>query len=212
MRRPGDSLFGPAFPFYRLFQELGTRFAKSVSVLDTIFRDSGEIAEKCTRIQAIETEAEVRSREISRQLSLTLILPRDRDDIHDLNLAFANCIQAVKAVSTRVGLYGLLDSRGSVLELTANLVEIASHIERMLETMNRGRGVEKLARGVGKIRAEADRFLLVGLGELYEMPTTRPQDVLEVVKWSHVYDRLETVLNQAQHVAHTIEGVALKLQ
>ena len=210
MRRDADSLFSPSFPFHKLLCEQARRFAESASALAAVFQDCGGISEKCSRIHALAGAAEAGSREIARQLSLTSLLPSDRDDIHELNLAFAACIQSTKAVAARIGLYGLRDVRGPARELAADIVEMASEIEQMLKIMNRGQGVEAQARSVAQAREDADRFLLVGLGELYELPASRPEGVLEIVKWSHIYDRIEEVINRAERVAQAIEGIALK--
>ncbi|MCX5797798.1 MAG: DUF47 family protein [Elusimicrobia bacterium] len=210
MKRDADSLFSPSFPFHKLLCEQARLFAESAAALAAVLQDGGDISEKCSRVHAVAGAAEAGAREVARQLSLTFLLPRDRDDIHELNLAFSSCIQAAKAVAVRVGLYGLSQVRGPARELAADIVAMASAIEQMLRIMNRGQGVEAQVRGVAQAREEADRFLLVGLGELYELPASRPEGVLEIVKWSHVYDRIEAVIDRAERVAQIIEGIALK--
>ncbi len=210
MKGDADSLFSPSFPFHNLLSEQARLFAESASALKTILQDYNGVAEKCSRIHALARAAEEGSREITRQLSLTFLLPRDRDDIHELNLALAACIQSTRTVAARIGLYNLNDTRVPARELSSDIVEMADQIQKMLKIMDRGQGVEAQARNVAKAREDADRFLLLGLGELYELPSSRPEGVLEVVKWSHIYDRIEDVVNRAERVAQTIEGIALK--
>lgn len=211
MRRSGDSLFGPAFPFHGLFCAQGAKLLDGATILVTLFQDREATERKCARIHALVAEAEAGSREIARQLALTLILPQDRDDIRDLNLAFSGCMRAVRALATRFGLYDFQRSRGTALDLAEGIAGLATEITRMLEGLNRaGDAIRASGQAVAQLCAEADQLLLLGLGELYERPSDMAKDVLDIVKWSHIYDRFEDVFRQAEHVAQAIEGIALK--
>ncbi|MDD5628592.1 MAG: DUF47 family protein [Elusimicrobia bacterium] len=210
MKRDADSLFSPSFPFHKLLCAQARLFAESAAGLAAVLQEGGSVSEKVSRLHAATEAAGAGAREVSRQLSLTFLLPRDRDDIHALNLALLGCIEAARAVAVRVGLYGLQEVRGPARELAAGIVELAAALEAMLQVMNRGQGVEAEVRRVAKARTDADRYLLVGLGELYELPASRPEGVLEIVKWSHIYDRIEVVVDRAESAAQTIEGIALK--
>ena len=210
MRRSGDSLFSAAFPFNELFRRQGGRFAESAVVLDSIFNDFKDVGGKCARIHLLASEADLDAREIARQLSLILILQGDRGDIHELNMAFEACFNSVKAAAARIGLYGFTVMSVSALELTKDIMEMSVEIQKMLEIINRGTGAQEAARGVIQIRKEAENFLLVGLGELYEQPDLKADGVLDIVKWAQIYDRLEEALNCAERVARTIEGITLK--
>ena len=210
MRRSGDSLFSAAFPFSELFRGQGGRLAESAASLDSIFSDFRDVSAKCARIHTLASEADSDAREIALQLSLILILPGDRGDLYELNMAFEACFNSIKAVAARIGLYGFTEIRGSSRELTKNLVEMSAEIGKMLGIMSRGTGAHEAARGAVKIRKEAESFLLVGLGELYEQPDIKAASVLEIVKWSQIYDRLEEALNRAERAAQIIEGITLK--
>ncbi len=210
MRRSGDSLFSAAFPFNELFRRQGGRLAESAAMLDSIFNEFKDVSGKCARIHELASEADLDAREIARQLSLILILQGDRGDIHELNMAFESSCNSVKAAAARVGLYGFAEMRVSARELTKDLVGMSVEIQKMLEIMGRGTGAHEAARGAVKIRREAENFLLVGLGELYEQPDIKADVVLDIVKWSQIYDRLEEALNRAERVAQIIEGITLK--
>ena len=68
-----------------LIQAQYGRLSDAVSMLRDAFQDKPCVADALKRIQAIEAQARRVSREITRQLSLTMIRPFGRDDIHDLN-------------------------------------------------------------------------------------------------------------------------------
>ncbi len=53
-------------------------------------------------------------------------------------------------------------------------------------------------------------LLLSGLGELYDKPSPEPVDVVDIIKWTQVYDRIDKAFNRAWQLAKAIEGIALK--
>jgi len=63
---------------------------------------------------------------------------------------------------------------------------------------------------VRKLKKQADMFLLVGLGEIYESAVGGVENLLEVLKWSQIYDRLEVVASCIEHTVNVIEGIILK--
>ena len=53
-------------------------------------------------------------------------------------------------------------------------------------------------------------LLLSGLGELYDNPNPNPVEIMEIIKWTHVYDRIDKAFNRAWQLAKAIEGIVLK--
>ncbi len=54
-------------------------------------------------------------------------------------------------------------------------------------------------------------LLMSGLGELYEDPSPGPEDVLDIIKWTHVYDRIDKAFNRAWQLAKAIEGLCSRM-
>ena len=53
-------------------------------------------------------------------------------------------------------------------------------------------------------------FLLVGLGAVYESAGDSVDHLLEAMKWSQIYDRLEDAVSCLEHTANVIERMILK--
>jgi uncharacterized protein Yka (UPF0111/DUF47 family) len=60
------------------------------------------------------------------------------------------------------------------------------------------------------LKKEADMLLLLLLGENYERRAENASDLLEIIKWSHIYDRIEETFANAEVLANVIEGITLK--
>ena len=74
--------------------------------LEIILRDFSAVPDKCVRISALMSEGDQVGREIERELSLTFLQPLDREDIRELNRTFQRALQAIGAVSSRLGRVG----------------------------------------------------------------------------------------------------------
>ena len=52
-----------------------------------------------------------------------------------------------------------------------------------------------------EIRKETRMLFLVGLGELYEVRGETDPDLLEIMKWAQIYDRLEETFERMDDIA-----------
>ena len=204
------NLFDDAFPFRGLFRKQANTLVEAVKQLEIILGECTGSPDKCGRISTLGSESDTTCREIERELSLTFMQPLEREDIRELNRAFARTLQAVGAVSSRIGLYGFREIQKGAAGQAACLSEMTTEIVPLLEVIVRkGDGVANCER-VRKLKKQADMFLLVGLGEIYESAGGGVENLLEVLKWSQIYDRLEVVASCIEHTVNVIEGIILK--
>jgi len=113
-------------------------------------------------------------------------------------------------VSRRIGLYGFRSIEKGAGELAFCLAEMVAEVGPLLESVVRkGNGAASRER-VRKLKEEADMFLLVGLGEVYEAAGGGVDHLLETIKWSQIYDRLEDAVACLEHTANVIERMILK--
>jgi len=204
------NLFDDAFPFSGLCHRQANTLAEAVKQLESILHDFTAVSDKCGRISVLVSEGDMTCREIERELSLTFIEPLNREDIRELNRAFQRTLQAIGAVSSRIGLYGFREIQKGAAGQAACLAEMATEIAPLLEVVVRkGTGAASCER-VRKLKREADTFLLVGLGEIYESAGGGVENLLEALKWSQIYDRLEEAASRLEHTVSVIEGIILK--
>ena len=203
--------FFPKVPkFFKLFGQQNDIVVDTVKVLNDIFEDYTQIAEKCNKIVRNEYAGNEVSKEIAKQLSLTFITPIDREDIHAINMAQENLLNSMRAISTRIGLYHFNQISPGTKDLILKLKLMIGSISLMLEQLGKKKEVEEHAEKVREIKIEADMLLLLLLGENYERPVDQPGNLLEIIKWSHIYDRIEVAVANAEELANVIEGISLK--
>lgn len=204
------NLFDDAFPFTGLFRRQAGTLREAVKRLESILRNFTMLEDKCGRISGLVLEGEKTCRQIERELSLTFIHPLDREDIRELSRAFQRAIQAVGAASNRIFLYEFRESQKGAAAHATCLAEMADEIAPLLEVIVRkGTGAANCER-FRELKRQADAFLLVGLGEVYESADRNMGNLLETMKWSQIYDRLEEAASSLEYTVNVIEGIVLK--
>lgn len=206
----GFSFFPKEIQFFDLFQEQNEKLNEAVSALNSIFQEFKDVENKCKAINIIEEAGNGVARRISQQLSLTFITPIDREDIHNINIAQEDLLNLIKAISTRIGLYDFHTVKFPAKKLVMNISIMVQEGGRMLDRLRERKPVDESAKKVKSLKYECEMLLLVALGEVYDLKLTGFETVMEIVKWTHIYDRIEQAVNQAERLADTIEGVVLK--
>lgn len=78
--------------------------------------------------------------------------------------------------------------------------------------MSKNKKAEERFHKVENLKHECETLVMVGIGELYDGGDTRRDydAILEIVKWKHIFDRIEDAVNRTESLADILEGVMLK--
>jgi uncharacterized protein Yka (UPF0111/DUF47 family) len=204
------SLFPKSPKFFELFREQNHIIVNAATVLHKIAMEFDDLEERCHIINMLESEGDVISRTILYELSTTFITPIDREDIHEINSSQEAILNHIQSVSNRIGVYGLSSMRFPATRMISDIKEMVSGIGVMLKKLGSGKDVSENVASNKHFKKECEMLLLAGLGELYDKPTPEPSDVLEIIKWTHVYDRIDKAFNKTWQLTKSIEGVVLK--
>lgn len=203
------NLFHRTFPFTELFQKQAGNLGEAVKQLELLLRDLAAMPAACERISAVVAEGDATSRQIERELALTLIQPLDREDIRELSRALQRALRAVGAASSRISICGFSETRRGAAAQAACLAQMVAELPPLLEVVVRKKDGGANCERVRKLKQEADAFLLDGLREVYESAASAARP-LDAVKWGQVFDRLEASAAGLEHVFNVIEGIILK--
>jgi predicted phosphate transport protein (TIGR00153 family) len=204
------SLFPKSPKFFELFREQNRITVEAVNLLELMAREFESVDVRCQMINRLESEGDVVNREISQQLSTTFITPIDREDIHEINVSQETILNHIQAISNRVCVYGLARMRFPAQRMIANLKDMVLGIGTMVAGLDRKADVSEIVKRMKFLKKECEMLLLSGLGELYDNPSPAPAEVMDIIKWTHVYDRIDKAFNRAWQLAKAIEGIVLK--
>ena len=208
----GFSLFPKEVKFFDLFKDQNRKLIKAVTILDELFHSLEDMEDRCTRINIIEAEANTISRRISTELSSTFITPLDREDIHQINITQEALINIVKATATRIGLLECGDVLYPSRRLVRSLKVMIEEAGLVLDKLSKNKDAREHVEIIKSHKYECEMLLLVGLGELYDTKDQVPggQQLMHIIKWNHIYGRIEQAVDRAERLSDVLEGVLLK--
>lgn len=207
----GFSLFPKTYKFYDLFIKQNRIILDAATILTDIFETFSDLRTKCKEVQLLEAEGNYISREIAKRLSLTFITPIDREDIHELNVAQEAIMNVIKTISLRLESYNFKDVKKTAKELILNLKFMLEEIEIIISNLFiTKKEIDEHIRRIKTLKEEADSLLLRALGEIYEYDITAPDVIVEITKWTLMYDRIEKAFIRIENLANLLEGISLK--
>jgi uncharacterized protein len=207
----GISFFPKVVKFFNLFEKQSRLVKDAAITLASICNDFEEVSAKCQKINQLEIEGDNLSREISSQLSLTFITPLDREDIHAINMGQEEVLNLIKAIASRIGLYQFTTAmEKAAADLANSLQVIVEENEKMIRNLSSRKAVEEHSKTVHRIKNESELHLLLALGSLYESRPSAHEELLHVIMWTQIYDRIEQALEKAEALANIIEGISIK--
>ncbi len=207
------TLFPKSVKFFELFIRQSQKLVESSTILSDIFEYYTDVEEKCVQIHIIEEEADTISREIARQLSLTFITPIDREDIHGINIAQEEIQNLIDAISTRIGLYGFASIRKTAKNLISNIKAMIEETSKMVIYLRDRKDVTESYSVVKLLKDDCETLLSMALAEIYDSRLSSPEeciDIIDMIKWTQIYDRIEECVYRVGRLANIIEGITLK--
>jgi hypothetical protein len=204
------SLFPKSPKFFDLFREQNRIIVEAMELLHAMAQEFEKMDVRGQMINRLESEGDVLNREISQQLSTTFITPIDREDIHQLNASQETILNHIQAISNRICVYGLTRMRFPAQRMVFNLRDMVQGIGGMVGMLDRKADVTETLKRLKFLKKECEMLLLSGLGELYDNPDPTPAEVMDIIKWTHVYDRIDKAFNRTWQLAKAIEGIVLK--
>lgn len=203
-------LFPKAPKFFDYFREQNRIIVEAATILDTIAHEFEKADVRCQMINRLEHEGDLVNRTISQQLSTTFITPIDREDIHTINVHQETILNHLQAISNRIAVYEIARMRFPAKRMIANLKNMSTDVGIMLGMLGtKGDAAENLGR-IKHMKKECEMLLLSGLGELYDQEDPSPMEIMGIIKWTHVYDRIDKAFNRTWQLAKAIEGIILK--
>jgi predicted phosphate transport protein (TIGR00153 family) len=193
--------------FYAMFATSGQNLVTGASLLKELLGAAPDerkgIAE---RMRAAEHAGDEATHAIMRELNETFVTPFDREDIYRLASSLDDVMDAMEAAVDLVVLY-------QIGELPAEIADQVDVLERAAEltaeAMPRLRSMKDLSEywiELNRLENQADQVYRRLLARLFG----GEYDALTVMKLKEVVDQLEAAADAFEHVANTVETIAVK--
>ena len=193
--------------FYAMFATSGQNLVTGAALLkDLLGAQPAERVEIAERMRAAEHAGDEATHAIMRELNETFVTPFDREDIYRLASSLDDVMDAMEAAVDLVVLYQIGDLPPEIAD-QVDVLERAA--ELTADAMPRLRSMKDLSEfwiELNRLENQADQVYRRLLAKLFG----GDYDALTVLKLKEVVDQLEAAADAFEHVANTVETIAVK--
>ena len=193
--------------FYPMFATSGQNLVTGAALLkDLLGADPSERKVIAEKMRAAEHAGDEATHAIMRELNGTFVTPFDREDIYRLASSLDDVMDAMEAAVDLVVLYQIGDLPPEIAD-QVDVLERAA--ELTADAMPRLRSMKDLSEfwiELNRLENQADQVYRRILAKLFG----GDYDALMVLKLKEIVDQLEAAADAFEHVANTVETIAVK--
>jgi uncharacterized protein len=193
--------------FYGMFATSGQNLVVGARLLkEMLGADAAERKVIAEKMRGAEHAGDEATHAIMRELNETFVTPFDREDIYRLASSLDDVMDCMEAAVDLVVLYQI----GELPPEVADQVDVLERAaELTAEAMPRLRSMKDLQEfwiELNRLENQADHVYRRLLARLFN----GEYDALDVLKLKEVVDQLEAAADAFEHVANTVETIAVK--
>ena len=195
--------------FFRLLAEFSVKIVKAGEAFLDLVSDYQDVADKVSGIKVLETECDMQAHKILTALNASFITPFDREDIYAITKEMDDIVDSLEEVANRFIVFDVQKLRPDCLTMATCIMQAIRELEvmfRHLSEVKKNSVVQEQIIEVNRIENEGDILYRKSLTELFRKET----NPIELIKWKHLYEQMETSLDSCENVANIVEGVVMK--
>ena len=193
--------------FYSMFATSGQNLMQGAGLLKELLgADLSERKDIAERMRSCEHAGDEATHAIMRELNETFVTPFDREDIYRLASSLDDVMDYMEAAVDLVVLYNIDELPPEIAD-QVDVLERAA--ELTAEAMPRLRSMKDLSEfwiELNRLENQGDQVYRRILAKLF----SGEYDALTVLKLKEVVDQLEAAADAFEHVANTVETIAVK--
>ena len=195
--------------FYDFFSQAADNLVKGADILGELSLPGPDFQSISDRMKDVEHANDEVTHALLRKLNSTFVTPFDREDIYRLGSLLDDVMDHMEAAGNLIYLYGL-----------SQLPALPREMHELIETLDRAARLTasamprlRLLKDLEEYWIEANQIENEG-DHAYRMLLVRlfsgEYDTLTVMKLKEVADELEAAADAFEHVANTVETIAVK--
>ena len=195
--------------FYELFTRSAQNLVRGTALLNELALPGVDVQSVSERLKEVEHDSDQITHELFRKINSTFVTPFDREDIYRLGSLLDDVMDHLEAVGNLLYLYGLTKLPALPREMHEMVNVLDQQARLTAEAMPRLKSMKDLEDywiELNRLENEGDQIFRMLLVRLY----SGEYDALTVLKMKEVADELEAACDAFEHVANTIETIAVK--
>lgn len=195
--------------FYLLLEEFAGKIVKAGEAFYNLVSNYDDIENKVSDIKTLETECDMQAHKILTALNASFITPFDREDIYSITKEMDDIVDSIEEVANRFIVFDVQILRPESFTMTTYIIQAIRELEVMFKHLSEAQKndiVRDQIIEVNRIENDGDILYRNALKKLFR----EEKDPIELIKWKHLYEQLETSLDSCENVANIVEGVIMK--
>ena len=195
--------------FFDLFEELADKIEEGIKFFLEMVEKYDYSDERVARLKEIEHEADIITHTTYAKMHTTFLTPLDREDIYELVNKMDSVLDMIEASAMRINLYKVKTPSEAIIELALILDKAVNKIKIIVHGMRDMKNARRILDAcveINTLENEGDVILRKTIAQLFE----NEKDVVELIKWKEIYERLEEAIDVCEDVSNIAEGIVLK--
>ncbi len=195
--------------FFDLFEELAAKIEEGGLLFMEMLENYEKAEPKIVRIKQIEHEADVITHKTYEKMHRTFLTPFDREDIHALLNKMDTIMDMIEACALRMPLYKIKEPAPELKELSRILNKSILKVKEVVYALRDKKNARMILDACVEINTaenEGDIVLRRAVSRLFE----EEKDVVELIKWKEIFERIEEATDVCEDVSNIVEGIVLK--
>jgi predicted phosphate transport protein (TIGR00153 family) len=170
--------------------------------------NEGGRVEIARQIKDLERHADKLSRNCTDLLYKTFITPLERNDIYTLVKRLDDLADQINAAAFRISAYDVTDIRYEAVEFSSiiqSCIEELTVAVRDLRKLKNKNQILDCCKRVHDLENQADEILRGAISRLF-----KEGEVLLLIKWKEIFERLEKAVDKCEDIASTIESILIE--
>lgn len=176
--------------------------------LDLVNKKTITVKDLAHKLKHLEREADQNAHKCIDALRTTFITPFDQNSIHRLITHMDNIIDIMEDVANRMVIYKL-DLPTNDMQILVNILcNSIFELQKVIASLRKINFplIEPIFKTIHLLENEGDSAVINAISNLFE----NEKDVLTLIKWKEIYERLEDSIDSCEEVAHIVEGLMIE--
>ncbi len=201
------------FNYYKAYETLtGLAVREADLLIETIkgFDGTEKLEGTMLEMHALENQGDVINHDIFSYVATDFMPPVDREDIVSLASALDNVLDYIEDVVVHMYMYNVQTISPNALGFAKLIRKSCIALDSMIcefHNFKKNKKFRQLLVDINSYEEEADALYTKAMRSLH---TQKDMDVLHVLVWSRLYERMEKCADATEHAADIVSTIVLK--
>ena len=204
-------MFGPLgsgdTKLFGLLTQLAGHLTAASRLQREFFADPASRSNRSSAIEDLKRKADALKHDLVIRIDKTLISTVDREDIHRISVGLGAVIDWIAGTARRAVTFRVTELREPATRLAETVIQSAEQLEAGVASLRQRKQALEHCVAVKRFEEQGDAIYFDALADLFG---DRPE-VVDLLKWKELYERLEEALDKNERVAHLLESATVKL-